>query len=248
MNTIKLKQGCKSELGIKLHQHFLGKISGVVGRDFEDLICDYFDGNYTQTNIQDRVESAFCDVRKDDTYISVKYSQAVKDKTLSTVTGDNFRTTTIAKMISQSVLMSEGKYTYELGQLNSREELEEFMKDKTITSNKFGIIAGYCYDSDTTDEIVLKVMTSNILSGQQLYNKLLQVYDEFGDMKKELRSHTITKVFGESDTSYFNLPIGDTDITLMKKEFNKINNNIYKDKKSYLNKIQEFVNEKMLEV
>ena len=82
MNTIKLKQGCETELGIKLHQHFLGKISGVVGRDFEDLICDYFDGNYTQTNIQDRVESAFCDVRKDDTYISVKYSQAVKDKTL----------------------------------------------------------------------------------------------------------------------------------------------------------------------
>ena len=131
MNTIKLKQGCKSELGIKLHQHFLGKISGVVGRDFEDLICDYFDGNYTQTNIQDRVESAFCDVRKDDTYISVKYSQAVKDKTLSTVTGDNFRTTTIAKMISQSVLMSEGKYTYELGQLNSREELEEFINNLT---------------------------------------------------------------------------------------------------------------------
>ena len=52
MNTIKLKQGCETELGIKLHQHFLGKISGVVGRDFEDLICDYFDGNYTQTNIQ----------------------------------------------------------------------------------------------------------------------------------------------------------------------------------------------------
>ena len=26
MNTIKLKQGCESELGIKLHQNFLGKI------------------------------------------------------------------------------------------------------------------------------------------------------------------------------------------------------------------------------
>ena len=119
-------------------------IRKIISKELSDFICDYFDGNYTQTNIQDRVESAFCDVRKDDTYISVKYSQAVKDKTLSTVTGDNFRTTTIAKMISQSVLMSEGKYTYELGQLNSREELEEYMKDKTITSNKLGIIAAYC--------------------------------------------------------------------------------------------------------
>ena len=101
---IKLKKDCELELGVTLKTHYVGAISSVVGRDFEDLISKYFKGNYVQTNIN-AVESAFSDVRELDAYFSVKYSQAVKNKTLSTVTGDNFRFTTIAKMISQSVLM-----------------------------------------------------------------------------------------------------------------------------------------------
>ena len=213
---VKLKPVCDLELGVLLKTKFINQISSVVGRDFEDLICKYFNGNFVQTNIN-AVESAFSDVRQDDTYFSVKYSQAVKNKTLSTVTGDNFRFTTIAKMISQSVLMSEGKYTFELGNITSRKELEKFMEDKTITTNKFGIIAGYAYeDLYNKDSVYLKVMTSNVLTGQELYNKLLQVYDEFGDMKKELRSHTVTKIFGHDTTQVFELPAGDTEISLIK--------------------------------
>ena len=237
---VKLKQNCELELGVTLKTHYVGAISSVVGRDFEDLICKYFKGNYVQTNIN-AVESAFSDVREIDTYFSVKYSQAVKDKTLSTVTGDNFRFTTIAKMISQSVLMVEGKYTHELSQIKSRKELEKFMEDKTITTNKFGIIAGYAYEeSSNPDKVYLKIMTSNILTGKELYNKLLKVYDEFGDMKKELRSHTVTKIFGHDTTQVFELPAGDTEISLMKDTIKEnILDTVFTTKEDLIKKILE---------
>jgi hypothetical protein len=245
--NVNLKRNCELELGVTLKTRFINEISSVVGRSFEDLICKYFKGNFVQTNVNN-VESAFSDVRQRDTYFSVKYSQAVKSKTLSTVTGDNFRFTTIAKMISQSVLMSEGKYTFELGRIKSRKELEKFMEDKTITTNKFGIIAGYAYDTFLNpDTICLKVMTSNILTGQELYNKLLKVYDEFSDMKKELRSHTVTKIFGHDTTQEFELPAGDSEISLMKDSIQKdIIDVVFETKEELIEKLLQldFINNK----
>ena len=248
-DNYKLKPNCELELSLLLQNKFVDKISSVVGRDFEDLICKYFEGNFLQTNVN-AVESAFSDVRQDDTYFSIKYSQAVKDKTLATVTGDNFRTTTIAKMISQSVLMSEGKYTHELGQIKSRKELDEFMKDKTITSNKFGIIAGYSWidnlhnrgifvDDALCKDVNLKISFSNILTGQELYKRLLQVYDEFDDMKKELRSLTITRIFGKGGEQIFRLPIGDSNIANIKEYVQKnIMDTIFETPESLIDKLR----------
>ena len=223
-NNFKLKPSIELELSLLLQNKFINKISSVVGRDFEDLMCKYVDGDFTQTNIN-AVESAFCDIKKDDTYYSIKYSKSVQNKPLSTVTGDNFRYTTIAKMISQSVLMSEGKYTHELSQINSIRELSEFMKDKNITKNKFGVVAGFSWIEPRSDweigrmvpKVVLKLQYSNILTGQELYNKLLNVYKEFGDMKKELRSHVITKIFGHNGTRTHELPMGDSKRASLKK-------------------------------
>lgn len=248
MNDFRLKRNCELELSLLLQNKFIDKISSVVGRDFEDLICKFFRGRFVQTNVN-AVESAFSDVRQDDTYFSIKYSQAVKDKTLATVTGDNFRTTTIAKMISQSVLMSEGKYTHELGQIKSRKELDEFMEDKIISSNKFGIIAGYSWIENgiwpgQESDVNLKISYSNILTGQELYKRLLKVYDEFGDMKKELRSLTITRVFGKGGEHIFHLPLGDSNISKMKEYIQKnIMDTIFETPESLLDTIRELPQE-----
>ena len=215
----KLKSGIDLELSVLLQKKFIDQISSVVGRDFEDLIVKYFSGGFIQTNVG-TVESAFSDVKQGDTYYSVKYSKAVKSKTLATVTGDNFRLTTIGNLISRSVLASEGKFTNALSKIKSQKELKEFMKDKKISTNKFGIIAGYAFKDG--DSIILKVQYSNILTGKELYNKLLKFYSSFKDINKQLRSHTVTKIFGHAGTEEFKLPAGDSVVANIKDEVEKL--------------------------
>tara|TARA_Y100000034_G_C6792715_1_gene355042 strand:+ start:53 stop:835 length:783 start_codon:yes stop_codon:yes gene_type:complete len=211
--TLKLKSGSELELSILLQKKFIEQISSVVGRDFEDVIVKYFTGGFKQTNVGN-VESAFSDVRQGNTYYSVKYSKAVANSTLAKVTGDNFRLTTIGNLISRAVLASEGKYTNELKQIKNKKELEDFMKDKKISSNSFGIIAGYAFKKG--DAIILKVQYSNILTGKELYKKLLTFYDSFKNINKQMRSHTVTKIFGHPGTEEFVLPAGDSIIANMK--------------------------------
>jgi len=215
----KLKSGIDLELSLLLQKKFIDQISSVVGRDFEDLIVKYFSGGFAQTNVG-TVESAFSDVQQGDTYYSVKYSKAVKSQALSKVTGDNFRYTTIGKLISHSVLASEGKFTQELSKIKFQKELKEFMKDKKLSTNSFGIIAGYAFKDG--DSIILKIQYSNILSGKQLYNKLFKFYKSSKDINTPLRSHTITKIFGHAGTEEFKLPAGDSVIANIKDEVEKL--------------------------
>ncbi len=215
----KLKSGIDLELSLFLQKKFIDKKSDVVGREFEDLIVKYFTGGFAQTNVG-TVESAFSDVKQGNTYYSVKYSKAVASSTLSTVTGNNFRYTTIGKLISQSVLASEGRFTNELSKIKSQKELKEFMKDKKISTNNFGIIAGYAFKDG--DSIILKIQYSNILSGKELYNKLLKFYRSTKDINAQLRSHTVTKVFGAAGAEEFKLPAGDSVIANIKDEVEKL--------------------------
>lgn len=211
--TLKLKSGSELELSVLLQKKFIDKISSVVGRDFEDVIVKYFTGGFKQTNVGN-VESAFSDVRQGNTYYSVKYSKAVANSTLAKVTTDNFRMTTIGDLISRAALASEGKHTYALKQIKNKKELEDFMKDKKISSNSFGIIAGYAFKKG--DDIILKVQYSNILTGKELYKKLLTFYSSVNDINKKMRSHTITKIFGHAGTQEFILPAGESIIADMK--------------------------------
>ena len=89
--------------------------------------------------------------------------------------------------------------------------------------------------------VVVQPKSTAILSGgQELYNKLLQVYDEFGDMKKELRSHTVTKIFGHDTTQVFELPAGDTEISLMKDTIKEnILDTVFTTKEDLIKKILE---------
>ena len=80
----------------------------VNGDTFENLIVKYFDGGFKQTN--GKRMTPFYDVKQGKTYYSVKYSKAVKSGTLGSVAGDNIKTT-IAQLISQTVLASGGKYS-----------------------------------------------------------------------------------------------------------------------------------------
>jgi len=242
----KLKQHKIKELSSLLQNKFIDKNSTVVGRDFEDLVIEYFEGGYRQTNIEGKVQSAFSDVTDDDdTYFSVKWSEAVWDSPLSKVCGDNFRYTTPAKLISQCVLMSEGKYTNELKHM-SYEDLIKFMQDKEITNNKFGILTGYASfteqgPNEIPKELVFKIKYSNILTGLELYSKLLDVVRDYG-IDKELRSHTITKVFGEQGNQEFFFKTESPEIYKLRKVLkDTIMDNTFNTEKDMLQALQSIV-------
>ncbi len=216
----KLKSGVDLELSVLLQKKFFGKKSSEVGRPFENLIVKYFSGGFEQTNVG-TVESAFSDVRQRNTYYSVKYSKAVESKTLADVTGDNFRRTTIAHLISQVVLASEGEFTNALSEIQSLEGLKEFMKGRKISDNKYGIIAGYTFKDG--DSIILKVQYSNILTGKKIYDKLLKFYRPPNiSMNKKLRTHIVTSIFGNAGTKEFKLPAGDSTVGNIKDEVEKL--------------------------
>ena len=191
----------------------------VNGDTFENLIVKYFRGGFKQTN--GKKVTPFYDVKQGKTYYSVKYSQAVKSGTLGSVAGDNIKTT-IAQLISQTVLASGGKYSEELGEIQSLRGLKGFMKDRKIPDNKYGIIAGYAFKDG--DSIILKVQYSNILTGKEIYDKLLKFYRPPNiSMNKELRGHIVTKIFGpDYGTEEFKLPAGDSTVGNIKDEVEKL--------------------------
>ena len=49
-----------------------------------------------------------------------------------------------------------------------------------------------------------------------MYKKLLTFYDSFKNINKQMRSHTVTKIFGHPGTEEFVLPAGDSIIANMK--------------------------------
>ena len=215
---MKLKSGLSYVNLLELSVSLQKPDDQVNGDTFENLIVKYFNGGFKQTNGK-RV-TPFYDVKQGKTYYSVKYSKAVKSGTLASVTGDNIKTT-IAQLISQTVLASGGEYSEELGEIQSLKGLKGFMKGRKISDNKYGIIAGYTFKDG--DSIILKVQYSNILTGKEIYDKLLKFYSPPNiSMNKELRRYTVTKIFGDAGTKEFKLPAGDSTVGNIKDEVEKL--------------------------
>jgi hypothetical protein len=218
--------GKELEMGVELKKSF-PRIADFRGTKFENFLINYFkiNGQSLSPTNEGGKTSAFSDVVEagSNTYYSVKWSSS---PTLNQIASGNMKDVTPAKAISQLVLKGEGKHSRALSKMEDMAALKKYVADQGGPVNaNWGIIGGYA--SEVGEDIALKFYLSNVLSGQEVYDKLIEAIPTFkgsfnDQMNKRLGGLLVSRVFDDAGTQTITLTSGDEAIRNMKKDIEKL--------------------------
>jgi len=171
-----VKKGKEDELGALLSRRFVGKQSR--GHDFEDLMVNYFEDKFKQTNIGNK-QSPFSDLKIDNVYYSVKYSGA---KDWNTMLGNLFKGD-YPWLISSTLLKTPA--SKELRKIESIKELEKFVRGNR-NDNSYSVLWGKTTEND--DEVILDLQISKPIKTVTILTRVLKALRaDWSRYKKPIR-------------------------------------------------------------